>query len=248
MRPEIYKEMAQVQDRHWWFVARRRILDRVITALKLPGDAQILEIGCGPGGNLAMLQGHGQLQALETDPHARELAAELGICPVETGALPEPLPFPSAAFDLVCLFDVLEHIGNDREALQAVAGLLKPGGRILITVPAYAWLWSAHDEAHHHQRRYTASGLEQVARAAGLVPRRLGYFNTLLFPLIAAIRSLQRLTGKSADSDAALPSPGLNRLLTAIFGFERHLLPLGTFPFGTSVLAVLENPPCSPRP
>ena len=82
----------------------------------------------------------------------------------------------------------------------------------------------------------------------GLVPRRLGYFNTLLFPLIAAIRSLQRLTGKSADSDAALPSPGLNRLLTAIFGFERHLLPLGTFPFGTSVLAVLENPPCSPRP
>ncbi len=248
MRPEIYKEMAQVQDRHWWFVARRRILDRVITALKLPGDAQILEIGCGPGGNLAMLQGHGQLQALETDPQARELAADLGICPVEAGALPEPLPFPSAAFDLVCLFDVLEHIENDSSALQAVAGLLKPGGRILITVPAYAWLWSAHDEAHHHQRRYTAPSLERVARAAGLVPRRLGYFNTLLFPLIAAIRSLRRLTGKSADSDAALPSPGLNRLLTAIFGFERHLLPLGTFPCGTSVLAVLENPPCSPRP
>ena len=242
MQPEIYLEMAKLQDRHWWFVARRMILDRVISELRLPANALVLEIGCGPGGNLSMLKGHGQLHALETDPLARQLASVLSICPVLPGALPAPLPFPPASFDLVCLFDVLEHIEDDQAALQSAATLLRPGGRILITVPAYPWLWSAHDEAHHHKRRYTASTLNHVAKAATLAPLRLGYFNTLLFPMIALLRGVRGSLSKESSSDCTLPSPWINQLLTRIFAAERWILSRATFPFGTSLLAVLEAP------
>ncbi len=243
MRAELYLEMARVQDRHWWFVARRRILDRVIAGMGLPAGAHILEIGCGPGGNLAMLSGHGHLQALETDRQARQMATDLGICPVLSGALPGPLPFPPASFDLVCLLDVLEHIEDHQAALLAVGRLLKPDGRVLVTVPAYAWLWSSHDEAHHHKRRYTAATLGRVARAARLDPVRLGYFNTLLFPLIAFLRSVRSLIGAASNNDSALPRPWLNRLLTRVFALESRVLPRATFPFGTSLLAVLKKSP-----
>jgi SAM-dependent methyltransferase len=242
MHPDIYREMASVQGRHWWFVARRQILDRIIASLALPAGASILEIGCGPGGNLAMLARHGTLQAMETDPAARELAADLGICPVFPGALPAPQPFAEGTADLICLFDVLEHIEDDRVALATTARLLKPGGRILLTVPAYTWLWSAHDELHHHQRRYNQKTLAATIVAAGLEPVRLGYFNTLLFPLIASIRCLQKISGRHAESDAKLPANWINTLLQQIFGFERHLLAKTLFPFGTSVIAVLKKP------
>jgi SAM-dependent methyltransferase len=242
MHPDVYREMASVQDRHWWFVARRQILDRVVASLSLPTEASIIEIGSGPGGNLAMLARHGQLRAMETDPMARELAASLGICPVLPGALPTPHPFADATCDLACLFDVLEHIEDDRGALRAVARLLKPGGRILLTVPAYNWLWSAHDESHHHQRRYNRQTLAATIAAAGLEPIRLGYFNTLLFPLIATIRSLQKITGRHGSSDASLPASWINTLLRQLFALERYLVDKALFPFGTSLLAVLKKP------
>lgn len=239
MRPEVHAEMAQVQQRHWWFVARRRILAAVIARLQLPPDAEILELGCGSGGNLTLLAGFGRLQAVELDDQARALAAALQVCPVHAGGLPDDLPCADASFDLVCLLDVLEHVADDGAALERVARLLKPQGRVLVTVPAYGWLWSAHDQAHHHHRRYSATQLRQRAEAAGMRVRRLGYFNALLLPLIALVRGVGMLTGRSSASDAALPASAVNGLLQAVFGFERHLVPHALFPAGTSVLAVL---------
>lgn len=239
MQPETYREMAQVQDHHWWFAARRKILAAVIGRLRPPPRAEILEIGCGTGGNLAMLAGFGQLHAMEYDDVARGIAESLGVCPVLAGGLPEPVPFDDGRFDLVCLLDVLEHIADDEAALRRAGRLLKPAGRLLVTVPAYAWLWSGHDQAHHHHRRYTAEMLRLRAEAAGLTVSRLGYFNSLLFPLIAAIRILQKMTGRDGGSDAALPSAPVNALLAGLFGCERHIVPRALFPFGTSVMAVL---------
>lgn len=233
-----------MQARHWWFVGRRRILSEIIAQLPLPPRAEILEIGCGTGGNLAMLAAFGQVRAMEYDQRACAMARELTGMEIATGGLPEPVPFPDGAFDLVCLLDVLEHIEDDRAALARAARLLKPDGRLLVTVPAYGWLWSGHDTAHHHVRRYTATSLRRCCQRAGLTVRRLGYCNTLLFPLIAAIRLAGRLAGRGGRqaSDLHLPPAWLNRLLTAIFGLERHLARRCLLPWGTSVVAVLAPP------
>lgn len=243
MHPDVYLEMAAVQERHWWFAARRRILSAVIGELALPAEARILEIGCGTGGNLPMLSAFGRLHAMEYDETARGIASALGCCAVAAGGLPEPVPFADREFDLVCLLDVLEHIEDDEGALTRAGRLLNPSGRLLVTVPAYAWLWSTHDEAHHHRRRYTSGMLRRRARRAGLEVCRLGYFNSLLFPLIAGARLGAKLVGGKAGSDAALPSPAVNALLTAVFGAERHVVRHALFPFGTSVMAVLSAAP-----
>lgn len=239
MQPELYDEMAAVQERHWWFTARRRIISAVINTLTLPIQPDILEIGCGTGGNLAMLASFGNLCAVEYNDDARRLAERLCVCPVLAGGLPGPMPFDHHRFDLICLLDVLEHIADDGAALGHAARFLKPSGQVLVTAPAYAWLWSTHDDVHHHYRRYTAGMLSRLAMASDLTVSRLGYFNTLLFPIIAIARLSETLTGSVTRSDVSLPPPWLNALLTGTFGFERHIVRNTLFPFGVSVMAVL---------
>jgi len=239
MNPDLYREMAQTQHEHWWFKARREILARVLSRLGLPVRADLLEIGAGTGGNLAMLSRYGNLAAVEMDPFASRHAAEISGVHVSQGHLPDAVPFDDRSFDLVCLFDVLEHVEDDAKALERVRALLKPGGLAVITVPAYQWLYGTHDQAHRHFRRYTARELERKARGAGFAVRKKGYFNTLLFPLIALARLLRAVTGGKESHDAALPGRFVNRVLYALFSVEKYIVPAAAFPFGTSVLAVL---------
>jgi SAM-dependent methyltransferase len=243
MDATIYRLMAQTQQDHWWFSARRRILEAVLRRLPLPRPARVLEVGCGTGGNLRMLLRFGPVDAVEMDEYAIAVARTQGSgADVRKGWLPEAIPFePARQYDLVCLFDVLEHCQDDRSALGALSSLLAPGGRLLVTVPAYQWLFGAHDRAHHHFRRYTVRRLRKTARDAGFEVCRSGYFNTLLFPLVAARRLLARAGLGDSDTDARMPSPVINRLLATVFGFEASLVPLFAFPFGTSVIAVLRR-------
>lgn len=247
MSPQAYEDMARVQDRHWWFAARRQILRAQLEALRLPADAQILEVGSGTGANLALLADFGQVNGLEMSAEAIASARARGLelpgrVSLRHGRCPEDLAGWERKFDLVCLFDVLEHIEDDRAALQALRACLKPGGRVLISVPAYRWLWSAHDESLHHQRRYRLAEVARLCAECGLAVTRSSYFNTLLFPLAAAGRLLDRLLGRTQSSGSDIPPAPVNTGLRAAFAFERHLLGRVPLPFGLSILVVAHTP------
>lgn len=243
MSPDAYREMAETEARHWWFVGRRAVLGTVVGAMNLPKSAEILEIGSGTGGNLEMLSRFGRVQAMEMDPTARSIALQKTghRFDVRLGRCPNEIPFAGERFDLICLFDVLEHIEEDTETLAAVKKLLAEGGRIFITVPAHSWLWGVHDQILHHKRRYSAAELSDKILAARLRPEKLSYFNTFLFPLVVAARINNRLLKSRSASGTAIPVAPLNGLLRTIFSAERFLLGRHNLGFGASLLAVLRS-------
>ncbi len=239
MERVVYDRMAELDERHWWYRARRRILsDLIERRIKLPPEARILEIGCGTGHNVLMLKRFGEVDAIEIDEAAREIARERLGKEVGAAPLPELTGVQDARYDLVAILDVLEHVDADRQALVSIARKLKRGGRILITVPAHPWMWSAHDVVNHHQRRYTKTSLRRVVEAANLKLEMVSYFNSLLFPLAAAGRLAGRITGNK-DSDDRLPPGPVNRLFEAVFKLERHALGRVPFPPGVSLVAIV---------
>ena len=238
----VYDRMGEAEAEHWWFVGRRAVLDALVQRhCALPDDPRVLEAGCGTGGNLAMLSSYGRLEAFEYDADARAVASAKGGINVEPGALPDEISVPDDAFDLIALFDVLEHIEQDVASLASLGKKLAPRGRLLISVPAMPWLWSHHDVAHHHFRRYTKRALRDAISSAGLSTQSIGYFNTLLFPAAVAQRVVQKITGSQAPADA-IPAPWLNRLLGGVFRAERHFIGRVSMPFGLSLYAVVTRP------
>jgi SAM-dependent methyltransferase len=220
----VYDRMAAHDSTHWWYRARRDILADYLTRYAaLPAHARILEIGCGTGHNLPMLARFGTVDAIEIDPAARAIASERLGRAVGNAPLPALPGVPRGHYDLVAVLDVVEHIEDDVAALAAMATCLAPGGKILIAVPAHQWLWSAHDVVNHHHRRYSVKSLRAAIGAAGLKPEKLGYFNSLLFPLAAAARIAGKLTGRD-DSDDSPPPPLVNSVFETIFRLERHLV------------------------
>lgn len=242
MEEQVYCRMAEIEDEHWWFVVRRRILKTILEGLPLPENPLILEAGCGTGGNLRMLAQFGEVVALEPDPKARAHAAKKGRCRVYDVRLPDRVPFRKASFDLVVALDVLEHLHDDRECLRVLHQSLKHNGWALFTVPAFQFLWSRHDELHHHWRRYSQSELSQKLRAAGFKPVLTTYFNSLLLPVIAGVRIVKKIFHIQAVDDDTMPTPILNRLLTTFFAIECGLLTRLSFPLGVSLLFLARKP------
>lgn len=233
----VFDRMAEIDGEHWWFAARREILTDLIGRLDLPKDARILEVGAGTGSNLGMLKGFGRVDAIEPDDPARALATQRSGIAVQGGLLPDGVTLEDGVYDLIVLLDVLEHIPDDKGTLEALRPKLAPGGRLVVTVPAMPWLWSAHDIAHHHQRRYTAGALERVFAVAGFRTDYRSHFNTVLFPLIVGARAVGKLLKRETGDDALPPAP-LNRLLKTLFGAERHLIGRASLPFGVSLALV----------
>jgi SAM-dependent methyltransferase len=237
MEATAYLDMAEVQDSHWWYVARRKILATLISRLRLPRHAKILEAGCGPGGNLTMLDKFGAVCALEPYAPAADIARSRGNWQIKSGSLPSGIAY-EGPFDLIAAFDVIEHVEQDIEALVALRTRLGHNGCLLMTVPACPWLWSAHDEHNHHFRRYTRAHLVHCLRSAGYEIDRVSYFNSLLFPLIAGVRLLQKALNVKTRAEEVTPGPVVNHLLAMIFSAEKYLLSVMNMPIGVSLFAI----------
>ena len=232
-----YDRMRELEDAHWWFKGRRHILSGVIDELPLRSDARILEVGCGPGGNLGMLGRFGRVTPMEPDAACRDyIKAKFGLEAL-AGALPDDVAADEQAFDLVCAFDVVEHLDDDRASLARLRTLVRPDGFLIATVPAYQWMWSHHDSVHHHRRRYTRKRFEALVREAGCEIVRSTYFNSALFPPAAIVRLAKKVLRSEAEDDR-LPSARVNGLLETIFASESRWLKRGSLPFGLSILVV----------
>ncbi|MBU1377242.1 MAG: class I SAM-dependent methyltransferase [Alphaproteobacteria bacterium] len=229
--------MRAIEHQHWWFRARRKILADQLSRLKLPANASILEVGCGPGGNLAMLSRFGKVVAIEPDAESRRYAAESTGVTVLDGGLPDGLPTFDKPFDLIAALDVIEHLDQDAASLVALRKLLAPGGVLFTTVPAHPWLWSRHDELHHHKRRYRREAYVALLKSAGFDVQRVTFFNAVLFPMIALARAV-KLGERSGRADDSLPSKPVNAILEGAFGSEAFMLRHVNLPFGVSILAV----------
>ena len=246
MRPEFYEEYNRIENTHWWFLGRRRIFLRHLGRYLAPREtALILDVGCGTGTTLGYLSPYGRGVGVDIEWSALEYTRRRGVRRVVQSAASN-LAFGDDTFDLICALDILEHVDDDSRALRECYRTCKPGGLVLITVPAYRFLWGRQDEISRHRRRYVASDLRQRAAEAGFSIRRLTYFNTLLFPIIAGIRLFRQWRGprpgETLRSDFSMTQPGIiNDLLAAIFAGESLLLRYLDLPFGVSVLCIAEK-------
>ena len=237
MERVVYQQMAELDDRHWWYRARRKIIaDLIRRDAHLPPHAQILEIGCGTGHNLSMLAGFGHVDGLELDEEARALSEKRFGRSIMSSPLPELVGVRDGHYDLIGAFDVIEHIEDDRAALASIATKLKPGGRFIMTVPAHQWMWSAHDTVNHHKRRYSRRSLRALIEGSPMKLEKLGYFNSLLFPLAVAERAASKLRGKE-NADVKLPPAAINAALERVFGAERYFAGRLPLPPGLSLFA-----------
>lgn len=247
MKQPIYDLMFAMEDSYWWYVARRRIIVAQIKAIlkNHPGARderlKILDYGCGTGSNLMQLQGLGDTYGLDVSRQAvaycrqRGLTSVMHVDPAEEVATRNPF---GVTFDIITLMDVLEHVPDDVSALKRITSLLNHRGIIFVTVPAYDFLWSGEDYASEHLRRYDKSKLQNVFQAAGVAIERISYFNTLLFPLQAAVIYWQRLFQPEAmhGSNVKRLPHWLNTCLTRIFSLEAKLLKISELPFGGSLM------------
>jgi SAM-dependent methyltransferase len=231
----------QAEDRHWWYRGRRTVLDGVIAGLALPGDARILDAGCGSGRNMIELARHGTVTGVELSQTSVSLASARGAGEVVAGSVLE-MPFAENSFDLAVSLDVIEHLEDDLAALGELRRTVAPDGALLVTVPAYQWLWSGHDVINHHHRRYTRNSLRRVAEQAGWRQVRTTYFNSLLLPAAIVLRVLDRVNrARTTESslDLWVPPGPLNWLLERPLALEAALIARGgRIPAGLSLLAV----------
>lgn len=241
MKTLLYSLHREIGEKHWWCRARRDIVLSMIRPFVAGNGLKILEIGCGVGNNLEYFKRFGDVTGADSSPIAIEYAREKTGLEIVKCVLPFDVPFGDQSFDLVIMLDVLEHIDEDIKALKCVYRLLRHGGILVCTVPAYPFLWSVHDELFHHKRRYTLTGLKDNLSSSNYLVKRITYYNFLLFPLGSLIRVFSKLLKVNKATDFRLPPTIINEALFNIFRWESSILSFLNFPVGMSVIAISEK-------
>ncbi|OIR06743.1 ubiquinone biosynthesis O-methyltransferase [mine drainage metagenome] len=242
MDKSLYRLFFQIQKKHWWFVAKKKIVLNLISRyLPETRNQKILDIGCGSGLMLNALENIGQTCGMDMSDDAISFSKEIFGGTIRKGMLPDNIPYDNDSFSLIVALDVIEHVDEDTRALAAIRSRLIEGGKAVITVPAYMFLWSAHDDLNEHKRRYTLTGLAAKLSEAGFNIEKISYFNTLLFPPIYIVRMLNNVLKREGASDIEMPGKVMNYLLEKIFSIEKYLLRFMNLPFGVSILAVVRK-------
>jgi ubiquinone/menaquinone biosynthesis C-methylase UbiE len=240
MDPTAYEVVHELEEAHWFFVARRKILSRLLDDLTAGMSCEsILDVGCGTGATMRLLERYGEVTGIDISTKALAYCQEHGrsrLCLADG----ENLPFSDGSFDLVTALDLLEHLEHEDVGLAEVWRVLRYGGHAVLVVPAYQFLWSDFDKFSGHYRRYTRAELKLSVEGVGFEVIKLTYFNTLLFPFVWGVRTMKNLLGRwvSLSSDLETPGGGLNALLAHVFATEGHLVARTDLPFGVSLLCV----------
>ncbi|GIW43733.1 MAG: methyltransferase [Candidatus Binatia bacterium] len=241
MEEKFYEEYAQIEAVHWWFEGRRAIFHALLCRLPLSSDALLLDLGCGTGANLRFLSRYGRVIGLDWGAAAARYSRRRTGLPVLRGDV-QTLPFRDGTVDVVTAFDLIEHIEDDRTCVAEMARVVRPGGYVLVTVPAFPWMWGRQDVINHHKRRYRAREFAELFHGAGLEILRLTYLNTLLFPVVAAVRLARKvIPEKNGElvSDFSMTKPGrINDLLARLFSLEAPVIARWNLPVGVSLLCL----------
>jgi SAM-dependent methyltransferase len=238
MEEQLYHRFYEIEDKHWWFVARRTIINYLVThSCNLQQGARMLDVGCGTGAVLAGLSKLYDTYGIDTSEVAIEYCRKRGLANVYACNL-ENFPHSSLHFDLIMMLDVIEHTDDELGTLHQAYDRLTPEGRILLTVPAYQFLWGPHDVMNKHKRRYTRKRLKIIMEQSGFVIEKLSYMNSILFPLALVQRGIQSFSAQRHKKLLVIPPASINNLLKSIFTVEMHLLRVLSFPYGLTVLGI----------
>ncbi len=240
MKEHTYPIMFRVEQSHWWYAGRRKILASFLEDIcrrVTDRRPRILDVGCGTGANLLMLSQYGDAEGVDVSEDALAFCRERGLEKVKLGAA-EKLPYDDGTFDLVTALDVVEHLDNDLAGLREMRRVLRPGGHVVLFVPTFMFLWGLQDDVSNHRRRYRLPELRRVLEQAGFEIERTTYANITFFLPILLARKLMRVTGIKAESENNINVSAFNGLLGGMLGAESVVLKYMNIPFGVSGLCV----------
>jgi SAM-dependent methyltransferase len=238
MQAHHYPILYQVEERHWWYVGRRRIIRSLVEQICATlDDPRILDVGCGTGANLKMLADYGRAEGVDISQQAVDFCHERGLQSVKLGAA-EELPYENDSFDLVTALDVVEHLDDDVAGLREMRRVLRPNGHLLLFVPAFMFLWGVQDDVSNHRRRYTLPSLVKAAEAAGFEVEWSNYANISFFLPVLLVRSVMRWLGLRASTEYGINISVMNGPFSQLFAAERFILERGRIPFGVSAVCI----------
>ena len=240
MQSHHYPILYQVEETHWWYVGRRRIIqslvEKILTTLNDP-NPRILDVGCGTGANLKMLGAYGRAEGVDISPQAVDFCRERGLDSVKLGAI-EHLPYESESFELVTALDVVEHLDDDVAGLREMRRVLRRDGRLLLFVPAFMFLWGVQDDVSNHRRRYTLPRLLKAVETAGFSIEWSSYANISFFLPVLLVRSVMRWLKLRAATEYGINISLMNGPFSRLFAAERFILERSGLPFGVSALCI----------